>query len=136
MRETGKYATAHGRPGEVYCVEPLALYKAIAWPVAQGLSYVTAFDVYVARWREVTTSLPEVDWPEDSELVPIMMAAVAPAWLQATVRTKVSSGKGPELVGPTTPWRKRAKEHLATLVVVIRENAQMAEMLRGTDALR
>ena len=132
LRGTGVYASMHGRPGELYCADPLAQYRNLRWPDTSQLSYTKAFDVYMSQWRAFTVSLPEVDRPEDIELVQIMLAAVRPEWLQRTIRRKITSGKGPELVGPTTPWRKQAKENLLTLIVVIRENMDRAELLRGT----
>ena len=135
LRGLDDYVGIHGRPGEVYCADPLAGYRALQWPDVTSLSYVTAFDIYNSRWREFTLSLTRVDRPEDAELVPVMTAAVRPHWLRDTITAKIATGKGPNLVGPTTRWRKLAKENITTLMTVIRENAEMAEMLRGTDAL-
>ena len=83
----------------------------------------------------VHASLQEVDRLEDSELVPIMTNAIKPEWLRDTIVMKIATGKGPNLVGHATKWRRLAKEQLSILVTVIRENAEMAEMLRGTDEL-
>ena len=135
LRGTGDYADTHGKPGELYCSEPLEEYRNLRWPNQPGLSFVTAFDIYVDLWREVTASLPDVDTPTDAELAPIMRAAIMPEWLRKTIERKISSGKGPELVGHTTQWRKRANENLRILMTVIRENAHMAQLLRKSDAL-
>ena len=79
--------------------------------------------------------MQDMDRLNESELAPIMTAAIKPSWLRDTIIMKIATGKGPHLIGPTTKWRKLAKEQLTPLVAVIRENAEMAEMLRGTDAL-
>ena len=136
LRGVHRYSNAHGKPGELYCAEPVEEYKRLTWPERPGLSYVTAFDIYIAKWRQLTTSLPEADKPEDSELVPIMQQAIKPAWLRMTIARKIAGGKGPELFGPTTRWRKRASEHLGTLVTVIRENTHAAQVLRNSPTLR
>ena len=135
LRGVGRYAKVHGMPGELYFAEPIQEYRNLDWPQHPTLSFVTAFDIYVSRWRGVTTSLPEVDRPPDAELAPIMRDAIHPEWLRRTITRKIESGKGPELVGHTTQWRKRASEDVATLMTVIRENAHMAQMLRKSPAL-
>ena len=135
LRGMGIYQTTHGTPGQVYCSDPLAVYKSLGWPDVATLSYVTAFDIYMSRWRDFTQTLQQVDRLDDDELAPIMTAAIKPKWLQDTIVNKIATGKGPRLIGETTRWRKLAKENLTTLIAVIRENAEMAEMLRGTDEL-
>ena len=54
LRGIGEYRRVHGKPGEVYCADPLAVYRGLVWPDVTRLSYVTAFDIYMARWREFT----------------------------------------------------------------------------------
>lgn len=50
----------------------------MVWSESAHLSFVTAFYIYIAKWREVTTSLPQVDRPEDVELVQVMKLAIRP----------------------------------------------------------
>ena len=135
LRGIGRYAEAHGKPGELFCANPIQEYRNLRWPSQPGLSYVTAFDIYMAEWRKVTASLPDVDTPSDAELAPIMKAAIQPNWLREIIENKITAGKGPQLVSHTTPWRKRANEHLQIMMAVIRENAHMAQLLRASPAL-
>ena len=38
LRGVGRYCSEHGRPGEVYCADPLAVYRGIPWPDVTALS--------------------------------------------------------------------------------------------------
>ena len=94
LRGTGPYEAIHGRPGEVYCADPLSAYRNLVWPDVSELSYVTAFDIYISRWRNFSQTLQEVDRLDEAELVPIMTAAIRPQWLQDTIVMKIATGKG------------------------------------------
>lgn len=94
LRGIGRYSQAHAKPGELFCANPIQEYRNLKWPTQPGLSYVTAFDIYVSAWQDVTASLPDVDTPSDSELTPIMKAAIQPPWLRQTIERKTLSGKG------------------------------------------
>ena len=115
----GAYHGEHGRPGEVYCADPLAVYRSLKWPDVSTLSYVTAFDIYMSNWLAFTESLHDVDRVDDEDLVPILTRAIRPQWLQDTIVMKIANGKGPNLIGHATKWRKRAKQHLDTLISVV-----------------